>query len=217
MAVNNVRPAFYAIITVVKWASSWDYGTYHIGNQRRLRRACASTQSRQSLHCSHTWSMEVDEGADENIRHVAPLDGCTCAVWRMSLRRTKSTIISWLGSNCLCRHVDSCNFFYNPQLQVCNNNKEKEWMSKDCKFIKSKASCSIFLWLNCEVLLRIQNCCCLFYIWDCFNFCGCTALCFIQLFFCLILYAFVLLTLMIPSFRTDMSGQTVQTQVRLFL
>ena len=41
------------------WARSWDYGTYHIGDQRRLR-------------CSHTWSMEVD-------RHLAPLDGCACA------------------------------------------------------------------------------------------------------------------------------------------
>ena len=47
------------------WASSWDYGTYHIGDQRRLRRACASVQSRQSLRCSHTWSMEVDEGSDK--------------------------------------------------------------------------------------------------------------------------------------------------------
>ena len=49
-----------------KWASSWDYGTYHIGDKRRLRRACASAQSRQSLHCSHTWSMEEDEGSYKN-------------------------------------------------------------------------------------------------------------------------------------------------------
>ena len=30
------------------------YGTYHIGDQRGLRRACTSAQSRQSLRCSHT-------------------------------------------------------------------------------------------------------------------------------------------------------------------
>ena len=47
------------------WASSWDYGTYHIGDQRRLRRACASAQSRQSLCCSHRWSMEVVEGSNQ--------------------------------------------------------------------------------------------------------------------------------------------------------
>ena len=46
-------------------ASSWDYGTYHTGNQQRLRRACTSAQSRQSLRCVHTWSMEVDEGSDQ--------------------------------------------------------------------------------------------------------------------------------------------------------
>ena len=46
------------------WASLWDYGTYHIGD-RRLRRACASAQSRQNLRCSHTWSMEIDEGSDQ--------------------------------------------------------------------------------------------------------------------------------------------------------
>ena len=53
------------IIAFCEWASSWDYGTYHIGNQRRLRRACASAQSRQSLRCSHTWSMEVDERSNQ--------------------------------------------------------------------------------------------------------------------------------------------------------
>ena len=61
------------------WASSWDYGTYRIGDQRRLRRACACTQSRQSLRCLHTWSMEVDEGSDQKW-HLAPLDGCACAI-----------------------------------------------------------------------------------------------------------------------------------------
>ena len=32
----------------------------------------------QSLRCSHTWSMEVDEGYQPKIRHLAPLDGCKC-------------------------------------------------------------------------------------------------------------------------------------------
>ena len=63
----------------INWASSWDYGTYHIGDQRRLRRACASAQSRQSLRCSHSWSMEVDEESEKKIRHLVPLDSCACA------------------------------------------------------------------------------------------------------------------------------------------
>ena len=48
------------------WASSWDFGTYHIGDHWRLRRACTSAQSRQSLSCSHTYSIEVDEVSDQN-------------------------------------------------------------------------------------------------------------------------------------------------------
>ena len=81
------------------WASSWDYDTYlsyHIGNQRRLRRACsASAQSHQSLRCSHTWSMEVDEGSDQNSSSTGWLH---MSIWRMSLRRMESTIITWPGS-----------------------------------------------------------------------------------------------------------------------
>ena len=36
------------------WGGSWDYGTYNTGDQQKLRRACASAQSRQCLRRSHT-------------------------------------------------------------------------------------------------------------------------------------------------------------------
>ena len=89
-----------------KWASSWDYGTYHIGDQRRLRRACASEQSPQSIRCSHTCSMEVDERSYKN--QTLSLTGwLRMHVWRMSLLRTKSTIISWDGSN---KTYENCEF-----------------------------------------------------------------------------------------------------------
>ena len=38
---------------------------YDIGEHPRLRRACAYAQSRQSLRCSHTESMEVDEPSEQ--------------------------------------------------------------------------------------------------------------------------------------------------------
>ena len=60
------------------WASSWDYGIYRIGDQRRLRRACTSTQSRQSLHCLHTLNYGSRGRVQPKIRHLAPLDVCTC-------------------------------------------------------------------------------------------------------------------------------------------
>ena len=60
------------------WASSWDYGTYHMCDQRRLRRNLSKKNepaleimvrityaTSQSHHCLHTWSMEVDEGSDQ--------------------------------------------------------------------------------------------------------------------------------------------------------
>ena len=78
------------------WASSWDYGTYHIGDQRRLRWACASALSRQSLPFAHMW-FGSRQTVRSKIMHLAPLDGYTC-VWRMSLRRTKKAIISWADS-----------------------------------------------------------------------------------------------------------------------
>ena len=59
-----------------KWVSSWDYCTYHIGDQRRLRRACASAQSRQSLRCSHTWSMEIKK--INNYQELIQSDPTAC-------------------------------------------------------------------------------------------------------------------------------------------
>ena len=56
-------------LAVYNWASSWDYGTYHIGDQGRLRQACTYVQSRQSLVVR----------ARPKIRHLDPLDGCACA------------------------------------------------------------------------------------------------------------------------------------------
>ena len=68
-------------------------GTYHIGDQWRLRWAYPSAVSPEPSLFAHMkygsrWRVQP------KIRHLAPLDGCTC----MSLRRTKSTIISWAGS-----------------------------------------------------------------------------------------------------------------------
>ena len=58
----------------VKWASSWDYGIYHIGDQRRL----------------------------------IPTGWLRMCVWRMSLRRTNRTIISWAGSNIITTILTCC-------------------------------------------------------------------------------------------------------------
>ena len=48
------------------WANTWDFGTYRFVEQRRLMRACANAQTRQSLHRLYTQSMDVDEDSDQN-------------------------------------------------------------------------------------------------------------------------------------------------------
>ena len=82
------------------WASSWDYGTYHIGDQRSLRRACASAQSPQSLRYSHIAHMKYGSRrrVRSKIRHLAPTGWLCMRIWRMNLRRTKNATISWAGS-----------------------------------------------------------------------------------------------------------------------
>ena len=35
------------------YSDFWDYGSYHLGDQRRLRRACASAESRQIAHIKY--------------------------------------------------------------------------------------------------------------------------------------------------------------------
>ena len=94
------------VVFIYIWARSWDYGTYHIGHQRRLRRACASVQSRQSLRCSHTWSNEVDEGSDQKSG--------TYPHWMAAHGRLKSEfmedekchkLISWLIYSIHCKLI----------------------------------------------------------------------------------------------------------------
>ena len=65
-----------------KWASWWDYGTYHIGDQWRLQQDCTSAQSSQSLRCLHT-KYGSRRRVWPKIRHLAPLCGylCTFEEW----------------------------------------------------------------------------------------------------------------------------------------
>ena len=46
------------------WTASSEFGTYRICEQRRFRRACASAQSRQNLHCSLIQAVSQEEPSD---------------------------------------------------------------------------------------------------------------------------------------------------------
>ena len=43
------------------WAASSEFGIYHLCEQRRFRRACASVQSRQNLRCSFIQPVSQEE------------------------------------------------------------------------------------------------------------------------------------------------------------
>ena len=73
-------------------ASSWDYGTFYIGNQRRLRRACANLARAFAVGTHEVWMKTKDLTKNQTSSPTGWLRMC---VWRISLRRTK---ISWDGS-----------------------------------------------------------------------------------------------------------------------
>ena len=48
----------------ITWTASSEFGTYRLCEQRRLRRACASAQSRQNLRCSLIQAVSREEPSD---------------------------------------------------------------------------------------------------------------------------------------------------------
>ena len=50
--------------TTIIWTASSEFGTYHLCEQGRFRRACASAQSRQNLRCSLIQAVSQDEPSD---------------------------------------------------------------------------------------------------------------------------------------------------------
>ena len=46
------------------WTASSEFGAYRLCEQRRFRRACASAQSRQNLHCSLIQAVSQEEPSD---------------------------------------------------------------------------------------------------------------------------------------------------------
>ena len=51
-------------IKEINWAASSEFGTYRLCEQRRFRRACASSQSRQNLRCSLIQAVSREEPSD---------------------------------------------------------------------------------------------------------------------------------------------------------
>ena len=52
------------MLTSLIWARSSEFGSYHLCEQRRFGRSCASAQSRQNLICSLKQAMSQEEPSD---------------------------------------------------------------------------------------------------------------------------------------------------------
>ena len=62
---NGVHINDMQFMQATNWASSWDYGTYHIGDQQRRTGEPAHLRCLPRAFAVRTWSMEVDEGSDQ--------------------------------------------------------------------------------------------------------------------------------------------------------
>ena len=95
--LNNLVVVLEESVAHINRASSWDYGTYHIGDQRRLRWAAhPHSLTRAFTVCTHeVW--KKTKGPTKN-QTSSPTGWLCMRVWRTSLQKTKSALISWDGS-----------------------------------------------------------------------------------------------------------------------
>ena len=65
----TIAICFYGSVPVNMhiWAITWEYGTYYILSNKRLKQACTNVQTPQSLRCLHTQSIDVDKVSDQNL------------------------------------------------------------------------------------------------------------------------------------------------------
>ena len=62
--VITCRLTLFMVIYNNIWAASSEFGTNRLCEQQRFRRACASAQSRQNLHCSLIQAVSQEEPSD---------------------------------------------------------------------------------------------------------------------------------------------------------
>ena len=109
------KPIQYLLCWRKKRTSLWEFCLFHLGEQLRLRRACACAQARQSLPCSNIQSKEVYEGWGQNVgfyqqskaahmwlnngstnmrylMYVNVLKECLPVIWPLQLSCSKSEI-----------------------------------------------------------------------------------------------------------------------------
>ena len=114
---------------LIKWASSWDYGTYHIGDQQRLRRACAFAPSRQSLRLfAHMKYGSRRKGPSEN-QTSSPTAAHACLKNEFMEDDKYHNLMSWLKYSVVGSSIFCC--WPNGQLALvpCGYNRKLKLLS----------------------------------------------------------------------------------------
>ena len=96
--MHVISSIFFCISFICIWAASSEFGTYRLCEQRRLRRACASAQSRQNLRCSLIQAMNQEETSDRKP-DPWPLWMAGHAQLKFVMTECSKTLI------CLTRHI----------------------------------------------------------------------------------------------------------------
>ena len=104
----------YLLNNLLKWTASSKFGTYHLCEQWRFRRACAFAQSRQNLRCSLIQAVNQEEPSDRKS-DPWPLWMVGHAQLKFVMMECSKTQIRLTGLKC-------CFFFYTIGLYFFNNN-----------------------------------------------------------------------------------------------
>ena len=85
---------------------TYNFDAYRIGEQRWIRRVCAYAQSRQSLRCSHTQSLDEAKGSDL-ILNLASLDTSAWTFISASICDKYQNLVCWKAFNITYNHAPS--------------------------------------------------------------------------------------------------------------
>ena len=101
---------------IIRTASS-EFGTYHLCEQRRFRRACASAQSRQNLRCSPIQAVNQAEPSDRKS-DPWPLWMAGHAQLKFVMTECSKTQIRLTGPIILLCFRNKINYFQNEPRQA---------------------------------------------------------------------------------------------------
>ena len=136
-----------------RWTASSEFGTYSLCEQRRFRRACASAQSRQNLHCSLIQAVSEEEPSDRKadpwplwMAGHAQLKFVMTECSKTQIRLTRlrwASLCRWHGKEYLNREENTRGYrscFTSLWQHRVQYQQEKDWGSEPAITWKAKSA-----------------------------------------------------------------------------